>query len=259
MNLASPKVGDDAKIASYDLFRYILQHHLPDPSVTAGEPRIQIGKGGQHYEFLDEKPRNIAFAVSGHINISDKGEWVSQPVGSGGNSNGDGSGTAFPPKTSYVHVQSGYINGYPVKYDGNPVEYKPYEKNIDTELFSQKSAIGVALYVKRKKDEWLSNAEYRCEIKFHTITKLNMRNAKKVKNTQLYDPTWLWQGTKKQGGGLVRNDDKKPWVGDESIGRVLLSIITPPPNVMFIQVVSGNLNYGIYNTSYNTHKHTFWT
>ena len=45
--------------------------------------------------------------------------------------------------------------------------------------------------------------------------------------------------------------------GGKSVGELLLAIITPPPSRV-IQVVTRNINYGIYCTNYSTHKHTFW-
>lgn len=255
MKISPARAGDSVSDRCEEVFAFYAKTIVSDPSSPHGEPEIQIGRG-QQLHFKKTYPQATTLRVSGFINTKD---------GDGGTLEWSASGkSSYKPVSSYVEIFGGVINGEPITIDGKKLQKESYKKDIDAELFSQPMPIGVALYVKAD-EAGIKQGTRKYEIKFHTLSRLNSTTIRRMQKagvtTKGYDNKWLWKGTTDptSARGLVRADapEGKKWKGKETIGRLLLAIITPPP-VRFIQVVHRNINHGIYCTGFGYHKHTFW-
>jgi hypothetical protein len=254
MKISPARAGDSVSDRCEEVFAFYAKTIVSDPSSPHGEAEIRTGRG-QQLHFKKTYPQATTLRVSGFINTK---------IGEGGTLEWSASGQSYRPLASFVEIFGGVVNGEPITIEGKKLQKESYKKDIDAELFAQPSPIGVALYVKANEAD-IKNGTRKYEIKFHSLSRLNSSTIKRMQKagvtTKSYDAKWLWNGTTDRASarGVIRANapEAKKWTGKETIGRLLLAIITPPP-VRFIQVVHRNINHGIYCTGFGFHKHTFW-
>jgi hypothetical protein len=254
MKISPARAGDSVSDRCEEVFAFYAKTRVPDPSSPHGEAEIQIGRG-QQLHFKKTYPQATTLRVSGFVNTR---------IGNEGTLEWSSFGKSYKSVSSYVEIFGGIVNGEPITIEGKKLQKESYKKDIDSELFVQPMPIGVALYVKANQGD-IREGKRKYEIKLHTLARLNSTTIRLMRKsgvaTKGYDDKWLWKGTTDptSARGLIRTSapaDKR-WSGKETIGRLLLAVITPPP-VRFIQVVHRNINHGIYCTGFGFHKHTFW-
>lgn len=246
-NIDYPKLGGNVREAAEQLFALIQQNKLPDPSLAFGEGMMQEGKGGQSYEFTKYRSRSVPFYVRGRVNLDTKGNWATSSGGSEGGAR----------ENSHVEIFGGYVNGKPIKIEGVDLSTRPYKKDIDAWFFQQNGPIGVALHAVTDKEKVLSNSQPTFSIKFHLVQRFR---AAKARRSEAFTAEYfkrLWKGCRISGRGTLTGSGDSAFKG-ESEGAVLLAVIIPPPEPTFVQIVTKNLNWGIFNTIYNNHKHCWW-
>lgn len=233
----------------------------PDTGTAFGDGLKMNSVRGQHIHFEHTYNQDTPFRVFGFINETPDPKDPKKAIWS---SSGGRGAKGISPTRSFVQVFAGCLNGRPVEIGGVKLTKEPYKAYIDAELFEQNKPIGVALHASATQGD-IETGKRKCEIKFHTLSRIGSNKIRALQkmgmDAKVYDKKWLWNGCSVGGtaGGLTRKDapPEKKWKGKDSVGKVLLAIITPPP-VRFIQVVTRSLTHGIYNTKWNTHKHTFW-
>lgn len=237
-----------------EIFAYYGRTKVNDPATATGAGEENFGQG-QSITYIHRDYEEQPFRVHAVIHTKVEGNvttWTSQAQA---NSQWGG---------SRVEVYTGIINGLMVQIDNKEFIEKPYTKEIDSSMFKQNNAFGVVLRIENTRASLEGGTPPKSEIVFRTLTRISRAKLRRIIGAggkPTFDLNNLWNGTNGKGGnarGLLNKDStKRQWTGDKSVGELLLAIITPPPSQV-IQVVTRNINYGIYCTNYSTHKHTFW-
>ena len=235
-----------------EIFAYYGRTKVNDPATATGAGEEHFGQG-QSITYTHRDYEEQPFRVHAVIHTDAKtNTWT---AGAQKNSQWGG---------SRVEVYTGIINGAMVQIDGKDFIDKPYTKEIDSSMFKQNNAFGVVLRIENTKASLEGGTPPKSEIVFRTLTRIGRVKLRRIIGAggkPTFDLNNLWNGTRGKGGdakGLLNKTSTKPkWTGEKSVGELLLAIITPPPSRV-IQVVTRNINYGIYCTNYSTHTHTFW-
>jgi len=251
LSVFSPE-RDNPEQKFQEIFAYYGRTKVNDPATATGAGEEHFGQG-QNITYTHRDYEEQPFRVHAVIHTDSKtGTWTTSAQA---NSQWGG---------SRVEVYTGIINGLMVQIDGKEFIEKPYTKEIDSSMFKQNNAFGVVLRIENTKASLEGGTPPKCSIVFRTLTRISrakLRGIIGAGGKPTFDLNNLWNGTRGKGGdakGLLNKASTKPkWTGDKSIGELLLAIITPPPSQV-IQVVTRNINYGIYCTNFSTHKHTFW-
>lgn len=235
-----------------EIFAYYGRTKVNDPATATGAGEEHFGQG-QSITYTHQDYEDCPFRVHAVIHADAKtGTWTA--------------GAQKNPQwgNSRVEVYSGIINGAMVQIDGKEFIEKPYTKEIDANMFKQSNAFGVVLRIENTRASLEGGTPPKSQIVFRTLSRIGrakLRGIMGAGGKPSFDLDNLWNGTRGKGGnarGVLNKASTKPqWTGEKSIGELLLAIITPPPSRV-IQVVTRNINYGIYCTSFTTHKHTFW-